>query len=37
MVDPQGAAGLFGKEEFEGIGTEVEDGSAEGGLGHREF
>jgi len=37
VVDPQGATGLFGEEEFEGIGTEVEDGSAEGGLGHREF
>jgi len=35
MVNVQCGTGLFGKEELEGVGTEVENGSAEDGLGHR--
>jgi len=27
---------LFGEEKFKGVGTEIEDGSAEGRAGHKE-
>jgi hypothetical protein len=35
VVNAQGGTGLFGKEELEGVGTEVENGSAKNGFGHR--
>lgn len=35
VVDAKGGAGLFGKEKFESVGAEVEDGSAKDGFAHR--
>jgi len=35
-MNTEGGAGLFGEEELEGVGTQVENGSAEGGFGHRD-
>jgi hypothetical protein len=35
MVNAQGGTGLFSKEQLEGVGTKVENGSAEDGFGHR--
>ena len=34
MMNPQGGAGLFGKEKFEGVGAEIEHGTAKRGIGH---
>ena len=34
MMDPQNGAGLFGKEKFECVGAEVEDGAAEREISH---
>ena len=34
MMNPQGGAGLLGKEKFEGVGAEVEHGTAKRGIGH---
>ena len=36
VMDVEGGTGLFGEEKFEGVGTEVEDGGADGRTGHRE-
>ena len=36
VVKTEGGAYLFGEEEFEGVGTEVEDGGTKGRGGHRE-
>ncbi len=36
VMEAQGGTGLFGEEEFESVGTEVEDGGADGRTGHRE-
>jgi hypothetical protein len=34
MMDPQTGAGLFGKEKFECVGAEVEDGAAKREISH---
>ena len=34
MMNPEDGADLFGKEKFECVRTEVEDGSAERGIRH---
>jgi hypothetical protein len=34
MMNPQNGAGLFGKEKFESVGPEVEDGAAEREISH---
>ena len=34
MMNPQDGAGLFGKEKFESVGPEVEDGAAEREISH---
>lgn len=36
VVKTEGGAYLFGEEEFESVGAEVEDGGAKGRGGHRE-
>ena len=36
VMDVEGGTGLFGEKKFEGVGTEVEDGGADGRTGHRE-
>ena len=35
MMNAQGGTGLFSKEQLEGVGTKVENGSAKNGFGHR--
>ena len=34
MMNPQDGADLFGKEKFESVGPEVEDGAAEREISH---
>ena len=34
MMNPEDGADLFGEQQFEGVGTEVEDGSTERGIRH---
>ncbi len=36
VKDVEGATGLFREEKFKSVGTEIEDGGAEGRVGHRE-
>lgn len=36
VMEAEGRTGLFGEEKFKGVGTEVEDGGAEGRVGHKE-
>ena len=36
VMDVEVGTELFGEEKFKGVGTEVEDGSAEGRAGHKE-
>ena len=36
VMDVEGGTGLFGEEKFKGVGTEIEDGGAEGRVGHKE-
>lgn len=35
MVNAECGTGLFGKKELQGVGTDVENGSAEVGICHR--
>jgi len=34
MMNPKDGVGLFGKEKFERVGAEVEDGAAEREISH---
>ncbi len=36
VMEAEGRTGLLGEEKFKGVGTEVEDGGAEGRVGHKE-
>ncbi len=36
VMEAQGGTGLFGEEEFESVGTKIENGGAEGRAGHKE-
>jgi len=37
VVDAEGGAGLFGQKKFEGVGAEVEHGTAKRGISHTLF
>ena len=36
VMKAEGGTGLFGEEKFKGVGTEVENGGADGQAGHKE-
>ena len=36
VMDVEVRTGLFGEEKFKGVGTKIEDGGAEGRVGHKE-